>query len=125
MTWFTSLFAADAGTKIVETIGNVIDETFTSDEERERLKQRLPELQVELNKIEAGHRSVFVAGWRPFIGWVCGLGLGFTFLVNPVIQWYTGQAGPEIPTDVMMELVLAMLGLSGLRTYEKLKKVTK
>ncbi|MCW8917490.1 MAG: holin family protein [Gammaproteobacteria bacterium] len=112
----------------VNAVGTALDKLFTSDDERnqaaaimERLRQAPGALQVELNKVEAGHRSRFVAGWRPFIGWVCGLGLANTFLVNPWIQWVTGQAGPTLPIDVMAELVIAMLGLSGLRTYEKLK----
>ena len=83
------------------------------------MAQRPGELQVELNKIEAGHRSLFVAGWRPALGWICAFGLGFTFLINPVIQWATGELGPELPHDIMLELVIGMLGLAGLRTAEK------
>ena len=110
----------------VEAIGNVLDKLFTSDEERaqvavimEKLRQQPATLQVELNKIEAQHRSVFVAGWRPYIGWVCGTGLAFTFLVNPLIQWYTGESGPVLPADIMTELVIALLGLGAFRTVEK------
>jgi hypothetical protein len=111
----------------VSAVGNVLDELFTSDDERldkkiilERLRQKPGIAQVELNKVEAQHRSLFVAGWRPFIGWICATGLGFTFLINPCIQWATGKPGPALATDVMMELVLALLGLGTLRTVEKL-----
>jgi len=122
----------------IEAVGNVLDKLFTSDEERldkkivmERLAQQPALAQVELNKVEAQHRSTFVAGWRPFIGWVCGVGLAFTFLVNPIIQWITVVfaekmiAGPEIPSDIMMELVFALLGLGTLRTAEKFMGRTK
>lgn len=112
----------------VEAVGNVLDELFTSDDERlshqevlERLRQQPDLAQIGLNKAEAGHRSVFVAGWRPAIGWICAIGLFFPFTINPIIQWITGDPGPQLPTDVMTELVLAMLGMSGLRTYEKMK----
>jgi len=78
----------------VEVIGNVIDQLFTSDEERLDKKAILAQLalnpglaQVELNKAEATHRSVFVAGWRPAIGWVCGTGLALAFVINPLFQW--------------------------------------
>ena len=132
MSWLNGLFATSVAPKAIEAIGGVFDKLFTSDEEREKakavlekLKQHPAELQVELNKIEAGHRSVFVASWRPLIGYVCGLGLAFTFLINPCLEWYTGRPGPELPIDVLMELVLAMLGLSGLRTFEKLKGLAK
>lgn len=125
MSFFSNLFGASAAQPI-EAIGNVFDKLFTSDEERaqaefvmEKLKQKPSELQIELNKIEAQHRSVFVAGWRPFIGWVCGVGLAFTFIINPILQWGTGEPGPTLPMDVMTELVLALLGLGALRTAEK------
>lgn len=124
MSWFTNLFSAK---EPIEAVGNVFDKLFTSDEERlqaeavlTKLKQHPAELQVELNKIEAQHRSVFVAGWRPFIGWVCGVGLAFTFIINPLFQWYSGSPGPELQVDVMTELVIALLGLGALRTAEKL-----
>lgn len=112
----------------IEAIGNIIDSVFTSDEERaqgELLKQKLamkPALmQAEINKVQAGHRSTFVAGARPFLMWVCGLGFLFAFVVNPILQWLAPELGsPELPLDAMLELTLAMLGLAGLRTVEKL-----
>lgn len=76
-------------------------------------------LQTEINKIEAQHRSLFVAGWRPAIGWVCAIGLAFPFIVNPLIEW-AGGTGLKIPMDQLMELVVALLGLGTLRTFEKL-----
>lgn len=116
----------------VEAVGNVLDQLFTSDEEKldkkvvlERLRQQPQLAQVVLNKIEAAHRSVFVAGWRPFIGWVCGIGLSFIFVINPIVQWCTGVAGPQLPVEVLIDLVLAMLGLGLLRTVEKHTGVSK
>ena len=124
--------AAKAVPDAVTAVGNAFDQLFTSDEERqagkvvlERLRQAPHILQGEVTKIEAQHRSVFVAGWRPFIGWVCGSGLAFTFVINPVIQWSTGQAGPAMPTEAMTSMVVTLLGLGGLRTYEKLQGKTK
>ena len=117
--------------KPIEAIGNTLDKLFTSDDERaqaqavmEKLKQHPAELQVELNKIEAQQRSLFIAGWRPFIGWTCGIGLSFAFVINPLIQWFTGQPGPDLPLPIIMNLVIALLGLGGLRTYEKVKGIT-
>lgn len=99
---------------------------FSSPEERaqaqavfEKLKQHPSAFQVALNRIEAKHKSLLVSGWRPFIGWICGLGLGNVFLVNPWLQWLYGIAGPQLPLDVMMELVVTMLGFGTLRTVEK------
>lgn len=119
-------FFTSATAQPIEAVFKGIDSLVTSDEEREaaellKLKamQEPGKLQVELNKIEAQHRSAFVAGWRPALGWVCALGLLFVFVGNPIIQWLTGDPGPQMPTDIMLELVLAMLGLAGLRTFEK------
>jgi hypothetical protein len=86
--------------------------------------------QVEINKQEAANAHLFVAGWRPFIGWVCGVGLGYTYVVAPIWAWwltlyYPSSSMPVLPTDNLFELVLAMLGLGGLRTFEKLKGVSK
>ena len=125
----SSLFGGgSAVAQPIEAIGNIIDSVFTSDEERaqgELLKQKLamkPALmQAEINKVQAGHRSTFVAGARPFLMWVCGMGFLFAFVINPVLQWLAPELGsPELPLDAMLELTLAMLGLAGLRTVEKL-----
>jgi len=125
----SSLFGGgSAVAQPIEAIGNIIDSVFTSDEERaqgELLKQKLamkPALmQAEINKVQAGHRSTFVAGARPFLMWVCGMGFLFAFVINPILQWIAPELGsPELPLDAMLELTLAMLGLAGLRTVEKL-----
>lgn len=117
----------------IEAIGNIIDSVYTSPEEiaaGELLKQKLalkPSLmQAEINKVQAAHRSPFVAGARPFLMWVCGFGFLFAFVINPVLQWLAPDLGsPDLPLDAMLELTLAMLGLAGLRTVEKLNGKTK
>ena len=125
MTWLTSLFSGGVAAPI-DAIGNVFDKLFTSDEERaqaqavlNRIKQEPHILQAEISKLEAQHRSTWVAGARPAIMWCCAVGLFFAFLVNPIIQWWTGSPGPDLPLDYIQELVWALLGLGGLRTVEK------
>lgn len=113
----------------VTAVGNVLDNLFTSKDEKlthEEIRMRIamkPHMvQTEINKIEAQHRSIFVAGWRPWIGWVCGMGVLNMMLINPWIQWITGLPGPELPADTIMQLTLGMLGLLGtMRTVEKIK----
>ena len=84
--------------------------------------------QAEINKAEAGHSSIFVAGWRPYIGWVCGMAIAWAFLLAPMLSWLLPVMGvvavvPPLQTEFLLELVFAMLGLGGLRTFEKLKGV--
>lgn len=83
--------------------------------------------QLEINRTEAASGSVFVAGWRPAVGWVCVLGLLYTFLVQPLLAWLSGYAHipapPSLPSDVLMTLLTGMLGLGGFRTFEKLRGV--
>ena len=86
--------------------------------------------QARVNEVEAAHKSVFVAGWRPFIGWVCGAGIAWAFLVQPVASWaaaiwYPEATLPDIETLPLFELVLAMLGMGGLRTVEKMRGVAR
>ena len=86
--------------------------------------------QTEINAAEAQHKSIFVAGWRPCIGWVCGVGIAWSMVVQPVAQWAMiawgdGTELPTIDTSYLMELVTAMLGMSGLRTFEKMRGVAR
>lgn len=86
--------------------------------------------QVQVNAAEAKHRSIFVAGWRPFVGWICAVALAYHFVLQPIIVFAAGAAGvfvelPEFDMDSLMTVLLGMLGLGGLRTYEKKAGLTK
>ena len=87
--------------------------------------------QVQTNQAEAKHRSVWVAGWRPFIGWTCGCALAFHFVLHPVIVFaavWLGFDVPDMPVfdmDSLMTVLLGMLGLGGLRSFEKTRGLTK
>lgn len=144
--------------KTVDAVGNALDKLFTSDDERakasavmEQLRQQPDALQVELNKVEAASSSVFVAGWRPWIGWVCGIGLGYAFVLRPILQdilTVVGATGcvavidpaapgghglqcgvpillTQIDTSLLVSLLVSMLGMSGLRSLEKFGNVAR
>ena len=86
--------------------------------------------QIEVNKAEAAHSSIFVAGWRPGLGWICVAGLAYNFIVYPLLTWLVVVSGsqftpPPLMSDNLMELVLGMLGLGALRTAEKWKGVAR
>lgn len=87
--------------------------------------------QLEINKQEAAHRSVFVAGWRPFIGWCCGLGVLYSFFLRPILSWVllVIDAGlpalPDLDGEELAAMISGLLGLGGLRSWEKTRGVTR
>lgn len=110
----------------------LVDTLFTSDDERldkqavlARIALKADELQTKVNMTEATHRSVFVAGWRPFIGWVCGMALGWHFLLQPSIAYILAHMGHGIvaasPFDLtqLQTILFGILGLGTLRSAEK------
>ena len=123
---------ADEMTCPIEALGNVLDALFTSDKERldkkavlARIAQQPALVQGEINKIEAAHKNVFVAGWRPFIGWVCGLALFYNFVLRELMVWALMLSAHETPPppvlhiDVLTTILYALLGSGGMRTFEK------
>lgn len=132
------LGASEAISSPITAVGNVFDQLFTSDEERaqaefvlEKLRQEPYVLQAEINKLEAQHRSIFVAGWRPMVGWICAAAMGWHFVVYDFCVWYAKAYAPEfVPpalggTSELLTVLLAMLGIGGLRTFEKVNGKTK
>lgn len=84
--------------------------------------------QMEVNKAEAASSSLFIGGWRPACGWMCVMGLGYMTLFRPIASWIATLSGatsvpPVVDTTVLLELLLGMLGMGGLRSYEKIKGV--
>ena len=97
----------------------------------ERHAQELAKGQLDINKEEAKHRSIFVSGWRPSVGWVCSIAMAYHFVVQPLIVFGVTVAGVEIPElpkfdmNSLMTVLMGMLGLGGLRTFVKTKGLTK
>jgi len=87
--------------------------------------------QIAVNKEEAASGSIFKGGWRPFIGWVCGIAFFYHFVLNPIILFVIAIIGIEIPTlpefqmNTLLTVLGGMLGIGSLRTYEKQKGLTK
>lgn len=83
--------------------------------------------QLEINAREAQHPSVFVAGWRPFFGWVGGAGFLYAVVLQPMLVWYGAARGwptpPEVNLDLLWVVVTGLLGIGGLRTFEKTRGV--
>jgi len=132
MGWLSKLIGGGV-VEVADGLSGVVDKFMeTPDEKRAaeivlaKLEHRGQEVQAEINKIEAGHRTVFVAGWRPAIGWICAFALSWGWVIVPFIQFlYPDRPYPMIDTGQAIALVMAMLGVGGLRTYEKGKGLTK
>lgn len=107
--------------------GNLAWEIREAIKGKELDPNELISIQTKINEIEAQHRTVFVAGWRPFVGWVCGVALAYNFVVRDLFIWalQPESVPPALQMEHLMTVLMGMLGLGGLRTYEKLKDKTK
>lgn len=86
--------------------------------------------QAQVNAAEAGHASLFVAGWRPFVGWTCGTAFAYHYILQPLFVFLAALDGqtlvlPEFSMESLLTVLLGLLGLGGLRTYEKFKGVAR
>jgi len=133
--------AFDPISSIVQVVGTVLDKVLPDPKAKAEAIQKLTELQQsgdlafiagqnDINKIEAANPTLFVSGWRPFVGWVCGAALAFQLVVAPVIMWGYQIGGhpvvlPAMQTELLTTLLVGMLGLGGMRTVEKLQGVAK
>jgi len=107
--------------------GNLAWEIREAIKGKELDPNELISIQTKINEIEAGHRTVFVAGWRPFIGWVCGVALAYNFVIRDLFIWalQPQDVPPALQMEHLMTVLLGMLGLGSLRTYEKIKDKVK
>lgn len=126
--------------EIIKVIGNIADDLITTDKERIELELKRYEIEAgllqkvhETNIEEAKHPSMFVAGWRPAIGWIGAISLGYQFLVYPLLTWIWSflqangliavgfQPPPVLSAEVLWTIVMGMLGIAGLRSFDKFK----
>ena len=132
MSWIGRLLGS--GTKGIGSLAKDIREAIKGKEldpnKKLEIAGKLAEVQTKINEAEATHRTVFVAGWRPFIGWVCGLGLLYAVFIEPLLRFVYTVNGweiefPSIDTTITMQVLFGMLGLVGARSYEKKNNLTK
>ena len=132
MSWLGNLIGGGV-VSAAEGVAGIVDRFVETDDEKraaEIIKAKMmmqPSLvQAELKKIEAAHRSIFVAGWRPFIGWVCGLALLYNFVMRDLLACLILNTGleasmpPDLAMEELMTVLLGMLGLGAFRTAEKM-----
>jgi hypothetical protein len=96
----------------------------------ERQAHEIAKAQIEVNNTEASSSSMFVAGWRPAVGWICAVGLGFNFICVPIGNFVLAVNGstiviPALDVSEMMPVLMGMLGLGAYRTFEKTRGVAR
>lgn len=126
--------AANFGGKLLDLIGRWIPDPRQQAEaamEIMRLQQQDRQAQAEINKVEAASSSIFVAGWRPWVGWVGGIALAWNYVACPVLTWFIMLAGfqtPPLPelSEVMGTILVSLLGINiGARTVETVQGVAR
>ena len=131
---------AEGVVKTVGAVAGAVDALHTSDDERNRHTENMAKIgqqadlaNIETNKVEAAHRSVWVAGWRPGVGWACMTGVSWSFVLQPMVEWAVvasgvltaAEAPPPLDTGPLIALLGIMLGNASLRTWEKMKGVAR
>lgn len=127
--------------KLIDPISTLLDKFIPDKDQQNKLAHEIATMaenhsheiakgQIEVNKQEAAHKSLFVAGWRPFTGWTCAASLAFNFIALPLTNFTLAILESEIrlePLDVstMMPVLMGMLGLGGMRSYEKRNNVSR
>lgn len=126
--------------KVVDTVGSKLGVDMSSDElkgkrleieaELSKLVQEANLKQIAVNMEEAKNSNVFVAGWRPFIGWICGVAMGYHFLLQPLIAFAASASGHPVELPVfdmqsLLTVMMGMLGLGAMRSFEKVYGVAR
>jgi len=112
--------------KIIDKVAGHVDKFTLDKEEKAQLIQEINKAQIEVNKIESGSSSLFKSGWRPFVGWTCGVALCYHFVLQPFLMFVFLSIGkpmelPVFDMSTLTTVLLGMLGLGGMRSFEKTK----
>lgn len=115
------------GNKEKSNLGSLAWEIREAIKGKELDPNELIQIQTKINEIEAKHRSVFVAGWRPFVGWTCGVALCYHFVLQPFLLFLVYSFGYQVDLPVfdmstLTTILLGLLGLGGMRSFEKVKR---
>jgi|TARA_R110002167_G_scaffold20343_3_gene74454 hypothetical protein len=115
---------------LIGPVSAILDKVIPDKNLREKLSHEIATMadrqmsaQIEVNKVEAAHKSLFVAGWRPACGWVCISALAYSTIISPILGiWFTV---PVVDTSLLTTVLMGMLGLGAMRTFEKTKGVSR
>jgi len=112
---------------IIDKVAGHVDKFTLDKEEKAQLIQEINKAQIEVNKVEAGSTNLFVSGWRPSVGWVCSIALCYHFVLQPLLMFVLSAIGkpvdlPVFDMSTLTTILLGLLGLGGMRSFEKVKK---
>ena len=115
---------------LIGPVSAILDKVIPDKDLREKLSHEIATMadkqmsaQIEVNKVEAAHKSIFIAGWRPACGWVCISALAYSTIISPILGiWFTV---PVVDTSLLTTVLMGMLGLGAMRTFEKTKGVSR
>ena len=119
---------------LIPAVASLLDKFIEDKDERAKLAHEIATLaerqahdnalaQIKVNEVQAAHKSLFVAGGRPAIMWICALGLFYNVIVHPILDIWLDM--PVVNTDILMPVMMGLLGLGGMRTIEKIKNVAR
>jgi hypothetical protein len=123
--------------KLIQPVSQILDKFIVDKDLKAKLQHELNTeihkanmAQIEVNKVEAAHKSMFVAGWRPFVGWCCAFAMAYHFILQPFLVFAISVYGitvnlPEFDMSSLMTVLLGILGLGGMRSLEKVQKVSR
>ena len=114
-------------TGIIDKVAGHVDKFSLDKHENAEFIAEINKAQLEVIKVEAGHTSRFVSGWRPFTGWICATALGYHYILQPLLTFILYSSGNQIELPVfdmttLTTVLLGMLGLGGMRSFEKVKR---
>ena len=119
---------------LIPAVSGLLDKFIPDADEKAKLAHEIATLaerqshesamaQIKVNEVQAAHKSLFVAGGRPAIMWICALGLLYNVFIHPILDIWLEM--PVVNTDILMPVMMGLLGLGGMRTYEKTKGVAR
>ena len=119
---------------LIPAVSGLLDKFIEDKDEKAKLAHEIATLaerqshesamaQIKVNEVQAAHKSLFVAGGRPAIMWICALGLLYNVFIHPILDIWLEM--PVVNTDILMPVMMGLLGLGGMRTYEKTKGVAR
>lgn len=126
MSILTSFMSGGIANSVTQIVMDIVKRFVSDKDQLAKIEAQIAQSQAAINAVEAGSESMFIAGWRPFIGWVCGISFAYHYILLPIIVlilriFHVDLLLPDFDQATMYNILTGMLGLGGLRSYEKIQ----